>query len=129
MDRQCRPDGCELFERLALRHWRGAGRSAGQDYRLGNFREGQLAAERRCSSGKGRHTGGHVIRDAECRQAPHLLGDRTVERGVAGMKARDIEPGHVRPADMGDDLVQGLWCGVVQPRAGRGRGEDLGRLL
>ena len=28
---------------------------------------------------------------------------------------------------MGDDLVQGQWCGVDQPRAGRGRGEDLGR--
>ena len=43
------------------------------------------------------------------------------------MEARDVEPAVMRLAHMRDDVVQGQWCGVDQPRAERSRGEDRAR--
>ena len=80
----------EVVEAFARRHRRGARRGAGQDHGLRYLRQGQLAAQSGRRGGEGRHAGRHVVGDAERVEPPHLLGDRAVERRVAGMDARDV---------------------------------------
>ena len=63
------------------------------------------------------------IGDAERVEPAHLLGDRAIERRIAGMHARDILPAAVRGCDLGDDLVQGQRRGVDDRAPGR-RGVD-----
>ena len=86
----------------------------------------QLDAERGRGGGEGRHARRQVIGDAERIEPAHLLGDGAVERDVARMDARHIEPVGVRGSHLGDDLVERQGRRVDDARAlGRGRDDRL----
>ncbi len=127
MDRQRRTRSPERGQLLALRHRRGAHRRPRQDDGLAHLGQCQLGAQRRRRRGEGRHARRHVVGDAERVEAPHLLGDRAVDRGIAGMDARHVLPLFMRALDLGDDLVEMERRRIDDPRTGRRRGDDLGR--
>ena len=102
-----RAGGGEGGEALALGHGGGAHGGAGHDDRLGDVGQGQLAAEGRGRGGEGRHAGRDRPADAERVEPADLLGDRAVERGVAGMDPGHVLSGRMRGLDLGDDLRRG----------------------
>ena len=63
---------------------------ARQDHRLADLRQGQLGLEQRRGGGIGRHAGNDLVGDPQRIEPAHLLGDGAIERGIAGMDARDI---------------------------------------
>jgi hypothetical protein len=89
---------------------------AGQDHRLADIRQGQFRRQggRRC--GEGGHAGRHVVSDLQRVQPAHLLGDRAIERRVAGMDPGDIVALFVGGLHLGDDLVQMHRRGIDHPR-------------
>ena len=127
VDRQGRADRREAVETLAIGHRRRARRGARQDHALRHARQRQLAPERRRGRGKGWDPRGHVERDPERIETPHLFGDRAIERGVPRMDPGNVEAFVVRRGDFGDDLVEGQGRGVDDPRPFRGGGDDRSR--
>ena len=71
---QGRAVGGERIELLAGRHRRRATGVAGEDHRLGDAGQRQLASERGGGGGEGGHAGGDVVGDGERVEAAHLLG-------------------------------------------------------
>ena len=62
--------------------------------------------QRRRRGGEGRHARRHVVGDAERVQPAHLLGDRAVERRIAGVDARHVLAAACACRHLGDDLVE-----------------------
>ena len=91
MDRQRRPVAAKAASCLALRHRRGAAGHAREHDALRDLRHGQLASERRRRGREGRHAGRDRVGNAAALEPPHLLGERAVDREIAGMQPRDVE--------------------------------------
>ena len=127
MDRQSRAGCGEPLQAFALRHLRRARRGTCQDHGLRHARQGQLVAQRGSGSGKGRDAGGHVVGDAERLETTDLLGNRAVQRRIAGMDSGDISAPGVRRLDLADDLIEGQRRGVDDLGARRRGGDDFAR--
>jgi hypothetical protein len=59
---------------------------------LRHLRDGELAADRGRRRGEGRHAGGERVGNAEPLEPADLLRHRAVEREVAGVEARHVDP-------------------------------------
>jgi hypothetical protein len=127
MHREGRARGRQGREVLPFGHGRGLHGGARQDHGLAHVRQGQLLPQGRGGRGIGRHAGRHVVGDAEILQPADLLGDRAVERGVAGMDPRDVLARLVGLAHLLDDLIERHGRRVDHPGAGPGTSQDFAR--
>ena len=118
MDRERRAGRGECRELLRLRHARGAAGDAGQHHALRDFGHRQLAFERRGRGGEGRHAGRQRVGNAAPLEPAQLLGERAVDREIAGMQPRHVVAGGVRGHELGLDLVERQRRGVDDARAG-----------
>ena len=123
-----RPAACgEPLQLFVVWHGGRAHGSPRQNHGLGDARKGKLLLERRRCRRVGRHAGGHVVSDAEAVEAAHLLGNRTVERGIAGMEPRDLVAVCRRLLHLGYDGVEIERRGVDDARTRRCFLQDHGR--
>ena len=101
---------------------------AGQDDRLRDAGQRQLASQRRGRRGERRDARRDVPGDAELVEAARLLAERAVDREVAGVQARDVIAALVRRAQLLDDLVERevLRCRPAGRRPARGRARSAG---
>ena len=90
-----------------------------------DFRGGKLAAQGGCGGSEGGHPRRNVERDAKHFETPHLLGDGAIERRIARMDPRHVEPACVRHGNFVNDLVECQRGSVDDPGARR-RGVDNG---
>ena len=91
---------------LARGHGAGTRGGAGEDDRLRHLGQGEFALQHGRRRGKGRHARDDLIFDAERIEPPHLLGDGAVERRIAGMEPRHVEPLGRGRGNLGDDGVE-----------------------
>ncbi len=125
MDRERRAGGRERGEPLRLGHGGGAAGHAGEHDALRHLGHGQLGAERRRGGGERRHARRQRIGNAVPLEPAKLLGERAVDREVAGMQPRDVLAGGVGAHELRLDLVERHGRGVDGAGAGRAQGEKV----
>ncbi len=90
---------------------------------------GTVNSQSQCGGGgrEGRHAGGERERDAVSFEPAQLLGERAVDRKIAGMQPRHVMAGLVRRHELSLDLVERQRRGVddagavrAVPRSSRG---------
>ena len=99
-------------------------RDARQHHALRHFRHGQFARQGRRRRRKSRHARRQRVGNAAPVEPAHLLGDRAVDREIAGMQPRDVLAGCMRRREFRVDLVERHRRGVDDARARRAMREQ-----
>ena len=127
MDGERRAASGKRREFLLLRHARGAAADAGQHDALRDLGHRQLASQRGRGGGKSRHAGRERVRDAAAVKPPQLLGERRIDRQIAGLKPRHVVAGSMRRGEFGLDVIERERRGVDDAGARRAEAQQLAR--
>lgn len=119
MNRKRRPRPSKRRKLFSRWHGCGSRGSSRQDHCLSNMRKRKLLLQRCSSCGERRHPWSYVEWNAQTLQPSRLLGQRTPNRQVSRMNARNINTLVISIANLSDNLIKIHLGGVYHPSSSR----------
>ncbi|SKZ22493.1 Uncharacterised protein [Mycobacteroides abscessus subsp. abscessus] len=114
----------QVREFLTRRHVRRQRRHAGDEKTLTDPGHGEFGVEGSCGRGERGYAGHDLDADPQASELAVLLGERRIQRNIAGMQTCDVGTGRVCLDDVPDDLVERHPGRVDQGGAGRTEFEE-----